>query len=78
MLTRRSLLAAPAVLTAAAASIPAGFARAPMPNAEATPPVYRFKVGAFAVTAITDSTLDLAADLLPAAKEKSPRTRRNS
>lgn len=71
MLTRRSLLAAPAILTAATAPpLAPAVARAPLPGAE-TPPVYRFKVGAFSVTAVTDGTLGLGAELFPAAQQKS-------
>ena len=69
MLTRRCLLAAPAILTAATAPITPAFARAPLPGPE-TPPLYRFKVGAFTVTAITDGTLGLGPELFPAAQQK--------
>ena len=69
MLTRRSLLAAPAILIAATAPITPAFARAPLPGPE-TPPLYRFKVGAFTVTAVTDGTLGLGPELFPAAQQK--------
>ena len=63
MLTRRSLLAAPAVL--AGARIPAAFAKAPLSGA-ASPAVHRFKVGAFEVTGISDGTIPLGLELFPA------------
>ena len=69
MISRRSILAAPA-LVAAASAIPASplLARAPLAGAS-SPPVYRFKVGAFEVTAIADGTLALEAGLFPRAGE---------
>jgi glyoxylase-like metal-dependent hydrolase (beta-lactamase superfamily II) len=75
-LTRRSLLAAPAAF--AAATLPffaPAFARASLAGAE-TPPVYRFKLGAFTVTAITDGTLDLGTDLFPEALRQPQETAR--
>jgi hypothetical protein len=59
MIRRRSLLAVP---LAAAACPPLGPALARAPLAGPSPAVYRFKVGAFEVTALGDGTLTLPAD----------------
>jgi glyoxylase-like metal-dependent hydrolase (beta-lactamase superfamily II) len=69
MLTRRSLLAAPAAFAAATLPFAPAFARASLAGAE-TPPVYRFKLGAFTVTAVTDGTLGLETDLFPEAQRQ--------
>ena len=66
MITRRSLVAAPFVIAGAAALPPPALARAPLTGA-ATPPVYRFRLGAFEVTAVADGALDLDRNLFPAA-----------
>jgi glyoxylase-like metal-dependent hydrolase (beta-lactamase superfamily II) len=68
MLSRRSLLAAPAVLAASALPLRPAKAKAPLANA-ATPAVYRFNVGTIEVTAVSDGTLDLTPDIFPGAKQ---------
>jgi glyoxylase-like metal-dependent hydrolase (beta-lactamase superfamily II) len=55
MLSRRDLFAAASV-AGLAASLPQAFAKAPMQNVQA-PGVYRFKVGAFEATVISDGPL---------------------
>lgn len=68
MLSRRSLLAAPVVLTAASAlRIDPASARAPAQGP--SPGVYRFQVGAAEVTAIADGTIDLSTDAFPGAQQ---------
>jgi glyoxylase-like metal-dependent hydrolase (beta-lactamase superfamily II) len=69
MLTRRSLLAAPAILAAGSTLPSAVFARAPLAGT-ASPGVYRFKVGTIEVTALTDGTLGLGTELFPAAQKE--------
>lgn len=64
MLSRRSLLAAPAILSLASA-LPAT-ARAPFGGV--SPALYRFKIGAAEVTALADGSLALDPTLFPAAK----------
>ena len=69
MLSRRSLLAAPALLAAGAAVPPRpAMAKAPLANA-ATPAVYRFRLGTIEVTAVSDGTIDMPPDLFPGAKQ---------
>ncbi|MET0867552.1 MAG: MBL fold metallo-hydrolase [Pseudorhodoplanes sp.] len=58
--TRRSLFTGASALALGAALPAAGFAKAPMQNAQA-PAFYRFKVGAFEATVISDGLLSLGA-----------------
>ncbi len=58
--TRRSLLAGGSALAASAAFPVAGLAKAPMQNTQA-PAFYRFKLGAFEATIISDGPLSLGA-----------------
>ncbi len=68
MLTRRSLIAAPAIIGIAATPLlaPIASARAPLAGS-ASPGVYRFKVGSFEVTALSDGLIDLGVELFPEA-----------
>jgi glyoxylase-like metal-dependent hydrolase (beta-lactamase superfamily II) len=70
MLSRRSLLAAPALLGAAAALPPWAVppARAQDgPTGAASPPIYRFRVGKIEVTALADGTLPMEREVFPEA-----------
>lgn len=65
MLSRRHLLAAPAVIGAAGA-LPA---RAAAPLQGASPPAHRFRIGETEVTALGDGVLPIGAGEFPAAKD---------
>lgn len=69
MLTRRSLLAAPAILAAGSTLPSFALAKAPLAGAS-SPGMYRFKVGAIEVTALTDGSLGLGVELFPAAQKE--------
>jgi glyoxylase-like metal-dependent hydrolase (beta-lactamase superfamily II) len=67
MLTRRSPLAAPALVAAASTLPQLARAKAPLAGAPSAG-VHRYKVGAYEITAIADGTIALGLELLPAAK----------
>jgi hypothetical protein len=64
MLDRRMLLRSGSAAVGATALAPAALARAPQPGKRAQPGFYRFKLGAFEITVISDGTLAFPAETL--------------
>jgi glyoxylase-like metal-dependent hydrolase (beta-lactamase superfamily II) len=71
MLSRRALLTAPAIL-APTVFLPVA-ARAPFSNAP-MPAAYRFRVGSFEITALSDGTIPLTTEVFPASQRAQDET----